>query len=70
MLTYRNLRESETEYRQIVDTANEGIWVLGPDTLTTFVNARMAEILGCSSEEMIGRPLTDFMFEEDVPDHG
>jgi PAS domain S-box-containing protein len=63
------LRESEERYRRIVDTAVEGIWVLGPDTLTTFVNSRMADMLGYSSDEMIGRSLTDFMFEEDVPDH-
>jgi PAS domain S-box-containing protein len=63
------LRESEAKYRRIVDTATEGIWVLGPDTMTTFVNARMAEMLGCSGEEMNGRPLTDFIFEEDAPDH-
>lgn len=63
------LRESEEKYRRIVDTAVEGIWMLGPDTLTTFVNARMAEMLGLSTKEMIGRPMTDFMFEEDAPDH-
>ncbi len=69
LLSHRDLRESEAKYRRIVDTAQEGIWVLGPDTLTTFVNARMAEMLGCSGAEMIGRPVTDFMFEEDAADH-
>jgi len=63
------LRESEAKYRCIVDTANEGIWMIGPDTLTTSVNTRMAEMLGVTPEEMIGHPVTDFMFEEDVPDH-
>jgi len=63
------LRESEERYRCIVDTATEGIWVVGADGMTTFVNGRMAEMLGRSAEEMIGRPLTDFMFEEDLPDH-
>ncbi len=43
--------------------------MLGPDALTTFVNARMAEMLGYSVEEMIGKPVTAFMFEEDVHDH-
>jgi len=62
-------RESEARYRRIVDTAIEGIWVLGPDNMTTFVNSRMAEMLGCSCGEMAGRPLTDFMFKEDTPDH-
>jgi PAS domain S-box-containing protein len=68
-LVYEALKESESKYRRIVDTANEGIWVLGPDTLTTSVNARMAEMLGLQAEEMIGRPVTDFMLEEDVPHH-
>lgn len=63
------LRESEAKYRRIVDTATEGIWVLGPDTIATFVNARMAEMLGYSGEEMIGRPFADFMIKEDTPDH-
>jgi PAS domain S-box-containing protein len=66
---YRALRDSETKYRQIVDTAFEGIWVLGPDTLTIFVNARMAQMLGYSRKEMTGRPVTDFMLEQDAPDH-
>ncbi|MEW6261714.1 MAG: PAS domain S-box protein [Thermodesulfobacteriota bacterium] len=63
------LRVSEEKYRRIVDTANEGILVRDPDDVTTFVNARMAKMLGYSAEEMIGRPLADFMFEEDAPDH-
>jgi PAS domain S-box-containing protein len=62
-------RESEARYRRIVDTAIEGICSLGQDAMITFVNARMAEMLGWSGAEMIGRPLTDFMHEEDVPDH-
>lgn len=63
------LRESEGKYRRIVDTATEGIWTLGPDTRTTFVNRRMAEILGYAPEEMLGHLVTDFMPEEDAPDH-
>jgi PAS domain S-box-containing protein len=69
LLTHRNLQESEAKYRRIVDTASEGIWVVGPDIRTISVNARMAEMLGYSGEEMIGRGFADFMFEEDVPDH-
>jgi PAS domain S-box-containing protein len=66
--TYRDLLESEAKYRRIVDTATEGIWVLGTDTRTSFVNAKMAEMLGYSGAEMMGRSLADFMFEEEVPD--
>jgi PAS domain S-box-containing protein len=63
------LRASEEKYRRIVDTAAEGIWALGPDARTTLVNTRMTEMLGYTAAEMIGRPMTDFMLEEDVYDH-
>ena len=69
LLAHRDLRESEAQVPPDRGHCREGIWVVGPDTMTTFVNASMAEMLGCSGEEMIGRPLTDFMFEEDAPDH-
>lgn len=69
LLAQRHLRESETKYRRIVDTANEGIWAVGADSVTTFVNARMAEMLGCAPDQMLGRPATDFLFAEDADDH-
>ena len=68
LLLDRNLRESEAKYRLIVDTANEGVVMHAPDSAIIFVNNRMAEMLGYSTEEMIGRLMTDFMFEEDWPD--
>ncbi|MFH2066136.1 MAG: ATP-binding protein [Pseudomonadota bacterium] len=67
-LAFRDLQKSEREYRRIVDTANEGIWMLGEDYLTTFVNARMAQMLGYSEQEMMGRPVTDFMLAQDAAD--
>lgn len=67
--TYAELRESEAKYRRIVDTANEGIWILTPDGATAFVNASMARMLGYEPDEMIRQPVTNFMYEEDIPDH-
>lgn len=63
------LRERESWCRRIVDTAYEGIWALGADGRTTFVNARMADMLGYEADQIIGRSMDDFMFEEDVADH-
>ena len=62
------LRDSEAKYRRIVDTANEGIWSVDENFKTTFVNRRMARMLGYDEPEMIGRPVRWFMFEEDL-DH-
>jgi PAS domain-containing protein len=40
------LRESEEKYRRIVDTANEGMWALDDQLLTTFDNNRISELIG------------------------
>ncbi|MBI2416637.1 MAG: PAS domain S-box protein [Ignavibacteriales bacterium] len=64
-----SLSESQEKYRRIVDTSNEGILVLDSDVKAVFVNTKMTEILGYSGEEIIGLPFTDFLFEEDLPDH-
>lgn len=58
------LRESEARYRQLIDTANEGVWIVDAQGLTTYVNRHMTEMLGYAAEEMLGRPLFDFMDEE------
>ncbi len=61
----RSMRISEEKYRTIVETAHEGIWVVDFEGITTFVNARLAELLGCTVEGMQGRPLRDFVADED-----
>ena len=63
------LRQSEARYRLIVETANEGIWSMDGDYRTTFVNRRLADMLGYAPEEMIGRRVDSFMFPEDLSDH-
>jgi two-component system sensor histidine kinase/response regulator len=57
----RALAESEQRYRQIVETAAEGIWIIDVDGYTTFTNPRMAEMLGYEPDELIGLPLHDLV---------
>jgi PAS domain S-box-containing protein len=59
------VRASETQYRRIVETAYEGIWELDAEARVTFVNGRMAEMLGYPPAEVLGRQKWDFLFEED-----
>jgi PAS domain S-box-containing protein len=61
------LHASEERYRRIAETANEGIWLIDADGRTTFANRRMADMLGSTPEEMVGRPVLEFVFEEDRP---
>ncbi len=67
--TEKRLRENEERFRRMVETAIEGIWAMDRELRTTFVNRRMADMLGYSIDEMIGRPVDYFMFEEDFTDH-
>ena len=58
------LRDSEQRYRRIVQTADEGIWTIDAQARTTYVNPKMADMLGYAEADMLGRPLTDFMDDE------
>lgn len=60
----QTLRESEEKYRRLVETLMEGIWVLDKDANTTFVNPRMAQMLGYTVDEMLGKHLFSFMDEQ------
>lgn len=62
------LKESEKKYSRLIDTANEGVLVIDENRKTTFVNARLAQMLGYGAEEMIGQPLDSFLFPEDLAD--
>ena len=58
------VRESERRFRQIVDTAEEGIWTIDTQERINFVNPKMAWMLGYAVEEILGRGLYDFMDDE------
>jgi PAS domain S-box-containing protein len=61
------LRASEERYRQIVETANEGIWTIDANSITTFMNGRMAGMLGYTQDEVIGMPLTSIVSKAEQP---
>lgn len=58
------LAETREKYRMIVETAQEGIWVIDENNKTVFVNRKMCDILEYSAEEMIGKENFYFMDEE------
>ena len=67
--TDAELRASDERYRQIVQTANEGIWVTDEHDYITFANHRLAKMLGYSPEELLQRPVRDFIDPADLADH-
>jgi PAS domain S-box-containing protein len=60
------LRESEEQYRRIVETAAEGIWSIDASNNTIFVNQKMSDMLGYQIEEIIGKSLFTFMDTEGI----
>jgi PAS domain S-box-containing protein len=56
----RALQESEARFKQLVDAAQEGIWVLDDRGVTTYVNGRLAAMLGYEGGELLGRALAEF----------
>lgn len=58
------LHLSEERYRQIVETAHEGIWTTDENNKTNFVNEKMCQILEYSCDEMMGKELSYFMDNE------
>jgi diguanylate cyclase (GGDEF)-like protein/PAS domain S-box-containing protein len=58
------LERSEERFRRIVHCADEGIWEIDALGFITFVNPKMAALLGCEIEDLIEQPLVRFMDEE------
>src|SRR5690606_10908543 len=53
--------ESERRYKQIVETAQEGIWLINEFGITVFVNKKLCEILGFEEQEILGAHYTSFL---------
>lgn len=61
------LIESENKYRLIVETSQEGIWLVDENYQTIFVNKRLCELFEYDVEEMVGRAPVSFMEVQDRP---
>ncbi len=52
------------ELHTILASLSEGVWAIDSEASTTFVNERMAEMLGYTVKEMVGKSLIQFLPEE------
>ena len=55
------LKKSEKQFRQLIETMNEGVAILNKQGLMTYVNSKLCDMLGYSKEEMLNRPTFDFI---------
>lgn len=64
MKSEEKLRKSEERYRQLVEMMNEGLGVLDENGVFTYINNRFCEMIGYSMNEITGKPVVDFLDEE------
>lgn len=60
------LAQSEARYRLLLETANEGALRTNTEDNITFINTRMAAMLGYATEELMGCSIDTLFFPEDV----
>ncbi len=60
------LRSSELQYRQLVELMQEGLAVHNENNINTYVNDKLTEMLGYSRDEILDRPITDFMDDDNT----
>ena len=61
------LRESEGQYRRLIETAKVVFWTLWSDGRITSLNPQFATITGWTCDAWTGRPLADLIVPEDRP---
>jgi PAS domain S-box-containing protein len=58
------LAGSENQYRTLVEFLNDGLGMADEKNLVTYVNPRFCEMIGCSPDELLGRPPDRFYDDE------
>lgn len=58
------LKASEQRYRTLVETMNEGVLIRNEKDRITYVNQRLCQMWGYSSDEICGHSSTDFLDED------
>ena len=62
---FAKLKQSENQYRQIVETAREGMWIIKSDDSVEFVNQELADILGYKKEDIVGSNSLNYVLQQD-----
>jgi PAS domain S-box-containing protein len=63
-LAEKALKESEERYRKLVETMYDGLGAQDENGLFTYVNDRLCRILGYTKEQLLGRPVKEFLEEK------
>jgi PAS domain S-box-containing protein len=62
---YEDLRQSERELRGVVNTVPAHVWSASPDGTVDFVNERLLEFVGLSSDDLLGSKWESVLHPDD-----
>lgn len=62
------LRESEQKFRSFLDTANDVIYILGPDGTFEFLSPRILDVLGYQQDDLVGQHFAAVIHPDELPD--
>ncbi|UCC44086.1 MAG: PAS domain S-box protein [Candidatus Zixiibacteriota bacterium] len=65
-LVEEQLKESEEKYRNLVERANDGV-IIVQDGIIAFVNSRMADMVGYSTDELVNTSFIDYVPADERP---
>jgi PAS domain S-box-containing protein len=57
----RLIKESQDKYRLIIETAQEGIWLVDQEEKITYANQQLSDMVGYSIENIINHSIFDFI---------
>jgi PAS domain S-box-containing protein len=61
------LVESESRFRELVENINEIIFTANTDGVLTYISPSIKYYGGYKPEEVLGKPIINFLFEKDIP---
>ena len=60
------LRDSEEKYRSLVENLNEVICSTDLEGIVTYISPAVEQVTGYTVEEVIGQPITNYIYPEDI----
>ncbi len=64
------LKTSEQRFRDVIESASDWIWEIGPDLRLTYLSERFEEITGAPRATMIGREISEILSRTADPEGG
>ncbi len=66
-LAENKLKESEAQYRDLVENINDIVFSLNHEGIITFISSAVEKFTGYKIEELIGKPFKGFIYPGDLP---